>query len=381
MSILSKIFGKYADNVTSAVAKSGSNKADDFARIAQKSVSNYGDDIARAQAGNSVSVLGGLLPQKSTKVTQKIADKADNIFEELDKSDLFKKYGTEYDRNLYARSMRGEVLAPEEIAKSPFAAKLNEMGESAKSKYGYSQIISKEMSENPGAIPMETMDRMSNVANDVVARAKSDPNVAYDRKAVIFMGGPSSGKSSAGMKQFDASKGKGGNYFVLDSDDIKPLFDEFGVGEGAGITHEASAFTAESLVKPELMSEGMNLAIPVVGKTNKSLYRQINSLVDNGYDVSVVMVDLPVEKAASRNYTRMLETGRNVVDDYVRKVVGDRPGKVYEQMIKDIQSGKIKGVSGYARVSNDVPKGSKAIIKQYQQSGSIEPWIQWLKSA
>ena len=223
------------------------------------------------------------------------------------------------------------------------------------------------------------MNRMSDLASSIVKEAKSIPGVGYENKAVIFMGGPSSGKSSAGMKYFDAKEGKGGNFFVLDSDDLKPKFKEFGKGEGAGITHEASAFTAESLIKPDLMAEGMNLAIPIVGKSQKSLYKQIQSLADNGYDVSVVKVDLPVEKAASRNFARMLESGRNVPDEYVRMHVEDKPAAVYKQMVDDLKSGKLKGVSGVARIDNDVRKGRLPIAKEYSEGTQIADLMKKLK--
>jgi len=285
-------------------------------------------------------------------------------------NDIFKNYGTDYEKNLYSRVMKGDVISSEDIEKSPFLQNMRDEEKKAIDKYG-DYIISKAMSEAPETIPPETMKRLQTVGDDYIREARLNPSVGYDKKAVIFMGGPSSGKSSAGMKYFDASKGKGGNFFVLDSDDIKPMFEEFGKGEGAGITHEASAFTAENIVKPELMADGMNLAIPIVGKTKKSLYKQINSLVNNGYDVSVIKVDLPVEKAASRNFSRMLETGRNVPDAYVREMVGDKPSAVYNKMINDINSGNLKGVSGWARINNDVKLGENPIMEEYQQNDLI----------
>ena len=289
---------------------------------------------------------------------------------------LFKEFGSDYDIDLFKRAKSGDILTAEEIENSLFRQALEKKADDAEALYG-EEIITKDMSDGTYPIPVDVASRMNVIADEVLSKANQNPNIAHNRQAIIFMGGPSSGKSSAGMKLYDAEKG--GDYFVLDSDDVKPMFEEFGNGEGAGITHEASVYVTNSIVKPALMAEGTNLAIPVVGKTEKSLYRNIQELVDAGYNVSVVLTELPVEKAASRNFTRMLETGRNVADEYVRHIVGDKPLGVYKKLVSDINNGLVEGVSGYARVNNDVPFGSSPILVDYSgDSDILRPLIEKL---
>ena len=208
------------------------------------------------------------------------------------------------------------------------------------------------------------------MADEVLDKLHKDPNIKYDHKAVIFMGGPSSGKSSAGMKLYDAAKG--GDYAVIDSDDIKPMFEEFGKGEGAGAVHLASAYTAKKMVLPDAAAEGMNLALPIVGKSDNALNYHLDLLKNAGYDVSVVDVSLPTEKAASRNFGRMLETNRNVEDTYVRNEVDQKPAGVYKRMVENIKSGKDKRVSGYAKISNDVKLNEPQILEEISPSDVLK---------
>lgn len=358
------------------------NKGYDAMEIVEGLKRDLVDGSKEKGAISSYAVFNGdnLRPVKHIPIDKKGRGASVNVnrvdMSSLD-NELFKATGSDYDISLFAKAKNGKVLTPEEISKSPFAKALEARAEEARAKYG-KELISKAMGNGEVEIPADTLARISNIADEVVAKAKSNPNIAYDRKAVIFMGGPSSGKSSAGMKLYDADKG--GNYFVLDSDDIKPMFEEFGAGEGAGIVHEASAYASNNLVKPAMMADGANLAIPVVGKTTKSLYKNIAELANAGYDVSVVLTELPVEKAASRNFTRMLETGRNVADAYVRDVVGDKPAKVFKKMVEDIKSGVLAGVNGFARVNNDVELGSLPILKEFAGgSDNLTPLLNKLK--
>jgi hypothetical protein len=172
------------------------------------------------------------------------------------------------------------------------------------------------------------------------------------------------------MKLYDAAKG--GDYAVIDSDDIKPMFEEFGKGEGAGAVHLASAYTAKKMVLPDAAAEGMNLALPIVGKSDNALNYHLDLLKNAGYDVSVVDVSLPTDKAASRNFGRMMETNRNVEDEYVRNVVDQKPAGVYKRMVENVKSGKDKRVSGYAKISNDVKRGEPQILEEISPSDVLK---------
>lgn len=302
----------------------------------------------------------------------------DSIFDDPAFADIVKnnnienvmKKGTKSDLELVKRAKAGEVLTEDEIRNSRFAKNLGIDAKKAQLKYGNKLNITKAMEEGKEKVPEELEKRLRGMADQVLDRLHKDPNIKYDHKAVIFMGGPSSGKSSAGMKLYDAAKG--GDYAVIDSDDIKPMFEEFGKGEGAGAVHLASAYAAKNMVLPDAAAEGMNLALPIVGKSDNALNYHLDLLKNAGYDVSVVDVSLPTDKAASRNFGRMLETNRNVEDAYVRDVVDQKPAGVYKRMVENVKSGKDKRVSGYAKISNDVKRGEPQILEEISPSDVLK---------
>lgn len=280
------------------------------------------------------------------------------------------KKGTKNDLELVKRAKAGEVLTEDEIRNSRFAKNLGIDAKRAQLKYGNKLNITKAMEEGKEKVQPELEKRLRGMADQVLDRLHKDPNIKYDHKAVIFMGGPSSGKSSAGMKLYDAAKG--GDYAVIDSDDIKPMFEEFGKGEGAGAVHLASAYAAKKMVLPDAAAEGMNLALPIVGKSDRALNYHLDLLKKAGYDVSVVDVSLPTDKAASRNFGRMMETNRNVEDTYVRNEVGQKPAEVYRKMVENVKAGKDNRVSGYAKISNDVKFGEPQILEEIMPSDVLK---------
>lgn len=302
----------------------------------------------------------------------------DSIFDDPAFEDILKNNNKESvkanatlnDLEMMKRAKAGEVLTEDEIRNSRFVKKLGIDAKIAKIKYGNKLNITKAMEEGREKVPEELEKRLRGMADEVLDKLHKDPNIKYDHKAVIFMGGPSSGKSSAGMKLYDAAKG--GDYAVIDSDDIKPMFEEFGKGEGAGAVHLASAYAAKNMVLPDAAAEGMNLALPIVGKSDNALDYHLNLLKNAGYDVSVVDVSLPTDKAASRNFGRMLETNRNVEDAYVRDVVDQKPAGVYKRMVENVKSGKDKRVSGYAKISNDVKRGEPQILEEISPSDVLK---------
>jgi hypothetical protein len=424
MSILGKIFGEglegAGENIVKKAAKETSEST--LSKIGKKIPVSYTDDIAqdiavktpRLQSFSTVSraaspqraldyssALGesniakqlnsasGYLPKKldivSDNISQSIPVYTKNdfitdpsIFDDPAFADIVKnnnvenvmQKATKNDLEMMKRARAGEVLTEDEIRNSRFAKNLGIDAKRAQLKYGNKLNITKAMEEGKERVEPELEKRLRGMADQVLDRLHKDPNVRYDRKAVIFMGGPSSGKSSAGMKLYDAAKG--GDYAVIDSDDIKPMFEEFGKGEGAGAVHLASAYTAKNMVLPDAAAEGMNLALPIVGKSDNALNYHLDLLKNAGYDVSVVDVSLPTDKAASRNFGRMMETNRNVEDTYVRDKVGQKPAEVYKRMVENIKSGKDKRVSGYAKISNDVKFGEPQILEEISPSDVLK---------
>lgn len=395
-STLSKIGKKipvsYTDNVAQDIAVK-TPRLQSFSTISRAAspqrALDYSSALGESNIAKQLNSASGYLPKKLDIVSDNISQSIpvytkndfitdDSIFDDPAFEDILKNHNKESvkanatlnDLEMMKRAKAGEVLTEDEIRNSRFVKKLGIDAKIAKIKYGNKLNITKAMEEGKEKVKPELEKRLRGMADQVLDRLHKDPNIKYDHKAVIFMGGPSSGKSSAGMKLYDAAKG--GEYAVIDSDDIKPMFEEFGKGEGAGAVHLASAYTAKNMVLPAAAAEGMNLALPIVGKTDNALNYHLDLLKNAGYDVSVVDVSLPTDKAASRNFGRMLETNRNVEDAYVRDVVDQKPAGVYKRMVENVKAGKDKRVSGYAKISNDVKRGEPQILEEISPSDVLK---------
>ena len=138
--------------------------------------------------------------------------------------------------------------------------------------------------------------------------------VNADRKAVIAIGLPASGKSHFAEK---IAKKIGAS--IVDSDDAKKILPEYGDGLGAN----AVAVESSSLFKDVLESQielGNNIVIPKVGGTSKmkSIISTIDNLRNNyGYDVDVILVDADFNNSITRVLNRFVETGRYIPSSYL----------------------------------------------------------------
>lgn len=174
-----------------------------------------------------------------------------------------------------------------------------------------------------------------------------------NREAVLVVGLPSSGKSTAVademLKKYNAVE--------MDNDKIKPLFKkEYNDGKGANYVQNASSYVSENMVLPKLTQKGTNLVIPVVGKKESSLMAKIDLLKKNNYDVKIVDVELDKQKALNRAYSRYVDKGRYVSLKYIGGIDENKIKANYETAKK---SGK---VSGWQIVDNNVKFGEKAKV-------------------
>jgi predicted ABC-type ATPase len=140
-------------------------------------------------------------------------------------------------------------------------------------------------------------------------RARAVGTVRQDRRGFIVMGPPAAGKSTV-IEPLARREGA----LVIDADDIKARLPEFDNGLGAAVVHEESALIAERMLNDAIRA-GANVALPVVGKTLSTLRERIAMLKGAGYQVSLILVDLPIDKAADRAIARFRKTGRFVDPD------------------------------------------------------------------
>jgi len=193
---------------------------------------------------------------------------------------------------------------------------------------------------------------------------------AERREKIIYivLGPPASGKT---MIAKPLAKRTGST--VPDSDDAKALAPEFDNGIGSAATHDESDMIMISHLW-RAMQRGDNIVLPLVGKNVEKIEKLLNSpdvnglgggLKAQGYEAHLVLVDLPIEEAAARSVTRLVETHadpkavtRWVDPEYVLSIK-DFPSQTYETL-----KGQFKS---YVKYSNDVPFGTPPKI--IEQSG------------
>lgn len=152
---------------------------------------------------------------------------------------------------------------------------------------------------------------------------------AKEKKVFIVTGLPGSGKSSVVInKLIDDHK-----VFVIDSDDIKPQLPEFDGGFGGAAVSAESTFIG-AIVQARLIREGVNLAIPTLGRSAENMRRLLDELKANKYEVHLRHVDVPVEVSVARATSRAKDGGQGFIDpEFILSV---------EQPIKEVIS-KYKG--------------------------------------
>ena len=265
------------------------------------------------------------------------------------------------DVELYTRAKNGEVLTEEEILNSDIVKKLTNQNSNTND-----YLISKEQSKGNEPISNELLTRFNNIKEEFENKYKFNETPA-DGIAVIVLGLPASGKSSTVVNKLDIMKN--GRFFNLDNDNIKPLFKEFDNGKGAGYVHEASAYISEQMVLKDIVKSKKNVVVPVIGKGMGTLEMYGKTFHDAGYNrIEIINVKLPLDKSANRNFTRMIETGRNVNFEYLYSV-GEKPNINYDIIKERIKNGKELYYTHYGAISTDVSFGESP--KSIEDSGTL----------
>lgn len=186
-----------------------------------------------------------------------------------------------------------------------------------------------------------------------------------NRRVDIVLGGPASGKSQV-VKPLVDQHGS----MVIDSDIYKEKIPEYAGGLGAAAVHKESSNIVEGAILDKALKAGDNIVYPRLGKNPKEIKRLIDLFNENGYEVHLHNVELPVAKAMERSITRFQEHGR-FVDPLFVKQVGLQPRETYGMLKTD------KGVKTYGSYSADVPKGkAPEVIERSGEAGSGERSLQ-----
>jgi hypothetical protein len=175
-------------------------------------------------------------------------------------------------------------------------------------------------------------------------------------RAVFVIGPTASGKSTVidnnflGLEGYEGLKEKS---ILVDNDGIKELLPEYSRNK-AGLFHRESS-DIESTVVANAVSKRMNFIESVIGKNTDRYAQVFKNLKESGYDVELILVDLPPEKAAGRSAERhALKNGRFVDPNYILGEVGLTPQRTYDKLKSE--------VTKYARFQADVPRGQKPYL-------------------
>lgn len=154
------------------------------------------------------------------------------------------------------------------------------------------------------------------------------------RKAVMILGYPASGKSSA-LEHGDFS-----TYMTVDSDDVKSLSKLsrwFNGGIGASVVQQISS-DVQLKVLNRLLKEGYNVCLPYVGKNKKGTIDKLKNIAFNGYQIDMKYKKTPIGICLGRTCTRLMEDGRLVDPAYLWDVaVGWEAEKTWEGLGKEIE--------------------------------------------
>jgi hypothetical protein len=197
---------------------------------------------------------------------------------------------------------------------------------------------------------LEELLKKAHKAKDPALAAKyrrwltSEP--AAERRAVIIMGPPAAGKSTV-ADPIAAER----RAVVPDSDEAKHRIEEFQGGFNASGVHEESAIIANKLLLAKATARGLNIVLPVVGKSQESVDHYIESLVSEGYTIELLINEVPATTSLKRAYNRFLKASRYVSFKYIASV-GTAPSEVFHATKNRPE------IAGYARYNSDTPEGS-----------------------
>lgn len=195
---------------------------------------------------------------------------------------------------------------------------------------------------------------LNNEFNDQMAAGPKK----QEKRATLLLGLPGSGKSSIAiplMKEMGA--------FVVDADNFKKRIPEFqDDNRMVSAVHKESVDLSNEF-RNGLEEQGYNMVIGKVGGDYESVGYVLDELAKNGYQIDVVLNDLPFDEAMDRTIGRFErgETDRLVPFD----ILSSADKHVFNTFEKVLNHPAVTGGKIY---SNDVPKGtSPQLLKEFKK--------------
>jgi predicted kinase len=171
---------------------------------------------------------------------------------------------------------------------------------------------------------------------------------AVRRQRIIYMvtGPPAAGKSTISNPIVRAIRG-----LLIDSDEWKKGLPEHDGGRAAGTVHRESSLLAHNRMLKAALLRGDNIVMPMIGKSRRHVIDEAANLRKAGYEVHIVLNEIPPLEAARRAYLRFKNSDKYIPEAYILDEVGDAPTAMYHEAV---ESGLF---TSHQRYSNDVPKG------------------------
>lgn len=137
-------------------------------------------------------------------------------------------------------------------------------------------------------------------------RAKYEPK--KERKCLIVLGFPASGKSTILRDYLNED----GGFLEVDTDiarETSYLAGTYQGGIGSSAVQKAAS-KASKEVRGQLVSEGYNVALPLVGQDDADVVETIQELGANGYSINIVLKNEDPNVCVSRSISRFAKDGR-----------------------------------------------------------------------
>ncbi|GAB6259321.1 zeta toxin family protein [Peribacillus sp. N1] len=149
-------------------------------------------------------------------------------------------------------------------------------------------------------------------------------NTKEPPQAILLGGGSASGKSTLTKFWIKAYEMNHIPLVCIDCDEIKLLIPDYenvkkyNEETAAFYVHDESSDIAEALLK-RCIQEKKNLIYDGTMKNLNKYKRLVEYLIENEYNITVTVVDVPIEIAKERAEVRFLETGRRVPDGIIEE--------------------------------------------------------------
>lgn len=198
--------------------------------------------------------------------------------------------------------------------------------------------------------------------------ALPNTEIKNDKKAIIIIGLPASGKSGIANKIADKY-----GAVILDSDYAKRKLPEFKDSPaGASLVHDESdalIFGYDKGDKPDdfrslieiCHSNGYNIVIPKIGHNHISINNLAKGLKILEYETHLVLISLDRRKATIRAVKRFINTDRYVPLSLIFDGYGNDPILTFYRLKDNIML-QDKFIDTYGKLSTDVPHDSPPIV-------------------